>query len=136
MGYHVTVVDAKRHRVFLLQQRKDPFSKEVFKPGDRVVMCAGAGCNSAFLEDSWQRIGERHCGQTETLRTIRVEDEQPHFRKRAAPEEEYEPAARDAAADGDGAPPPAQEPTPRSGSRVRLREIPNRLRPSISLREI
>lgn len=49
----------------LAAQGKDPVTGEVFKVGDNAVFCAS--CQSAFLEDSWKYMGEKHCGQDKTL---------------------------------------------------------------------
>lgn len=142
MAYNVITVEAKKHRVFLRQQRVDPVTKEPVNPGDRVVICAR--CGSAFLERSWLTIGARHCGQVRTLSTIEVGPDQPHFRKKApGPEEHRSAAPHEAAPQGHTsqkpsphAAPGAGPATPRSDARVRLREISIRLRPVIHLREI
>lgn len=76
---HVTVIDAARHKAFLHEQRVDPVTKEPFRAGDRVVICAAD--RSAFLEDSWLAIGGRHCGQTQTLAGIPVVEEARPFRR-------------------------------------------------------
>lgn len=65
MSVHIHEVNESRNRTFLSEGRKDPFTKEKIKAGDRIVFCAG--CKSAFLHSSWEAIRGRHCDQTETL---------------------------------------------------------------------
>ncbi len=62
---HVHKVEAHRHAKFLEEQREDPVTGDLIQAGDSVVFCAG--CKSAFLADSWEYLGEQHCGDTETL---------------------------------------------------------------------
>jgi hypothetical protein len=71
MQYHVITLDARQHGSFLEQGRRDPVTKEEFKVGDRVVMCAA--CRSAFLEGSWRMLGRSHCGQERTLKNLAVD---------------------------------------------------------------
>lgn len=66
MAPHIHTVDPVQHERFLSEQRKDPFTKEEIKAGDRIVFCAN--CKSAFLYDSWQLMQGRHCNQQDTLR--------------------------------------------------------------------
>ena len=65
LSIHIHTIDRIRHREFLNERRKDPFTKKELKVGDRIVFCAG--CKSAFLLDSWKGMGNKHCKQTETL---------------------------------------------------------------------
>ena len=65
MSVHIHEVNESRHRTFLSEGRRDPFTKEQIKAGDRIVFCAG--CKSAFLHSSWEAMRGRHCNQTETL---------------------------------------------------------------------
>ncbi|NES18649.1 MAG: hypothetical protein F6K41_06890 [Symploca sp. SIO3E6] len=65
MSVHIHEVNEGRHERFLREGRRDPFTKETLKHGDRVVFCAR--CKSAFLESSWEAMRGRHCDQTETL---------------------------------------------------------------------
>lgn len=98
MQYHVITLDARHHAAFLEQRRRDPVTKEEFKPGDRVVMCAA--CRSAFLEASWRAFGRSHCGQQRTLKTLAVDISRRRFSRR-------EPAA---------APPPTTTSPPPPGT--------------------
>lgn len=51
-------LDAKRHRAFLAENRKDPLTRELLRAGDQIVICAE--CKSAWLADSW-RLNNEHC---------------------------------------------------------------------------
>ncbi len=76
MNPHIHDVNESRHQAFLSEGRKDPFTQEKIKAGDRIVFCAG--CKSAFLHSSWEAMRGRHCEQTETLtefpHTLRLGD--------------------------------------------------------------
>jgi len=76
MNPHIHEVNERRHQAFLSEGRKDPFTKEKIKAGDRIVFCAV--CKSAFLHSSWEAMRGRHCEQTETLtefpHTLRLGD--------------------------------------------------------------
>lgn len=65
MSPHIHEVNESRHGKFLSEGRRDPFTKEKLKAGDRIVFCAG--CKSAFLHSSWEAMRGKHCNQTETL---------------------------------------------------------------------
>lgn len=73
MSPHVVVLDASRHQAFLKQRRRDPVTRKVLEPGDRIVVCAGEHCGLAFLEGSWRAIGERHGQHTGTLSDEEIE---------------------------------------------------------------
>jgi hypothetical protein len=66
---HVHVLDAERHRRFLAEEREDPYTKETFRAGQRIVVCSG--CKSAFSVESWEAFGRRcsdkACGAVATL---------------------------------------------------------------------
>jgi hypothetical protein len=68
MAYHIHQIDSNNHKGFLAEGRQDALTGKKISGGHRVVICAG--CRAAFLEDSWQYIGEKHCNQSETLRTV------------------------------------------------------------------
>lgn len=70
-NYHTHTISRNKHRNFLKQERRDSVTGELIKPGDKVVFCSC--CKSAFLEDSWNYIGNKHCNQYGTLRHIRNE---------------------------------------------------------------
>ncbi len=52
----------------LQENRQDPITGDLVKEGDKVVICAS--CKSAFLEGSWNYLGQQHCQQRETLNQI------------------------------------------------------------------
>ncbi|MEM6299855.1 MAG: hypothetical protein AAF740_14290, partial [Bacteroidota bacterium] len=54
------------HHYILSQGRTDPVTGEPLKAGDEIVFCAS--CKSAFLRESWEYMGEEHCGQQKTLK--------------------------------------------------------------------
>lgn len=58
-------LQSNTHQKFLEEGRIDPITGERIQPGDEVVICAA--CKSAFLKESWEYIGERHCGQSQTI---------------------------------------------------------------------
>lgn len=62
------ILDTKKHAYFLGQERTDPITGEHLQEGDEVVLCGI--CQSAFLRDSWEYIGGRHCGSVGTLKDI------------------------------------------------------------------
>ena len=57
-----------KHHYFLLEKRRDPVTGEVFQEGNEVVFCAR--CKSAFLKESWEYLGKKHCNQIFTLKTF------------------------------------------------------------------
>ena len=65
MSPHIHEVNERKHQVFLNEGRRDPFTKQKIKAGDRIVFCAK--CKSAFLHSSWKAMKGKHCRQTETL---------------------------------------------------------------------
>lgn len=93
MNPHVIVLNAVRDQAFLNEQRADPVTKEVLKPGDRVVVCAH--CDFVFLEDTWEAISGRIFGHgTETVPNLPAAQVGPiHFGQRTAftmpPQESY-----------------------------------------------
>ncbi len=68
MPVHAHRLRADRDAVFLREGRADPFSRVRFQPGATVVRCAG--CGTAFLRESWEALGGRHCGQSDTYATL------------------------------------------------------------------
>lgn len=64
----VIQLNTSLHSEFFSQNRIDPITREPFKEGDRIMLCAS--CKCAFLEDTWRNIGNTHCSQTSTLATI------------------------------------------------------------------
>ena len=61
-SYHIK---EEEHSHFLLEDRNDPVTGDSFLVGDEVVFCGV--CKSAFLKDSWQYMGNKHCDQRLTL---------------------------------------------------------------------
>jgi hypothetical protein len=124
MTLNVIVLDAARHQVFLKQQRRDPVTKELLRPGDRIVLCAGPHCGVAFLEESWRAIGEKHGGHTGTLRDIEGTAGPTHFdfgrRSRHAPP----PPAQARANDHGAAPAPPANDLRAAGAPVEATAVP------------
>jgi hypothetical protein len=109
MDPHVIVLDAKRDREFLEQQRIDPVMKTLLEPGDRVVVCAH--CRLVFREYTWAEIKGRLEHGTSTLPHLPVDT--VHFSRSASREER--PRAERAATTG-------AVPRPPEPRRVRTRE--------------
>ena len=65
---HAHRLRSDRDAAFLREGRADPFSRVRLQPGATVVRCAA--CGTVFLRESWQALGERHCGQTQTAATL------------------------------------------------------------------
>ncbi len=61
-SYQITL---EKHKHFLLEERNDPVTGDSFLEGDEVVFCSV--CKSAFLKDSWEYMGNKHCDQKSTL---------------------------------------------------------------------
>jgi uncharacterized RDD family membrane protein YckC len=70
MALHIHTIDAYKHRHFLAEERTDPITGDDFQAGDKVVFCAA--CKSAFLLETWQYMGENHCGQSRTLPEVPI----------------------------------------------------------------
>ncbi|WP_338790960.1 hypothetical protein [Bernardetia sp. MNP-M8] len=68
MKYNIHTLTLQEHFDFLNQERKDPITGDLIKENDKVVFCAS--CKSAFLKESWEYIGNRHCEQNQTLTVI------------------------------------------------------------------
>lgn len=69
MPTNVHQLDPEKHQSFLAQKRRDPVTGDPIQSGDQIVICAV--CQSAFLKESWDYLGQKHCGQQETAREIR-----------------------------------------------------------------
>ncbi|MBF0343889.1 MAG: hypothetical protein HQL06_06620 [Nitrospirae bacterium] len=67
---NIHTLDKKAHRSYLQKGYLDPVTHEPLEPGDKVVFCAV--CELGFIYDSWVTIGQRHCGQSETLDYVPV----------------------------------------------------------------
>ncbi|WP_027003827.1 hypothetical protein [Hugenholtzia roseola] len=65
---HTHLIETEKHSDFLAQNRQDPITGDSIKAGDKVVFCAA--CKSVFLVETWQYLGEQHCGQSQTLDKI------------------------------------------------------------------
>ncbi len=61
-------LSTQNHFDFLNQDRKDPITGDLIEENDEIVICSS--CKSAFLKDSWEYLGNRHCEQNQTLKTI------------------------------------------------------------------
>lgn len=79
---HIHQLHPQKHEKFLTQARIDPITGDTLEAGDKIVLCAE--CKSAFHEDSWQYLGNRHCNQTSTLPAIPQSTSLGHFKKRSA----------------------------------------------------
>ncbi len=79
---HIHQLHPQKHEKFLTQSRIDPITGDTLEAGDKIVLCAE--CKSAFHEDSWQYLGNRHCNQTNTLPAIPQNTSLGHFKKRSA----------------------------------------------------
>lgn len=79
---YIHQLDPKKHEKFLTQSRIDPITGDVLEAGDKIVLCAE--CKSAFQEDSWHYLGNRHCNQSNTLPAIPQTTSLGHFKKRSA----------------------------------------------------
>ncbi|WP_375561765.1 hypothetical protein ACE193_04220 [Bernardetia sp. OM2101] len=63
-----TLTLTKKQASFLEENRQDPITGDKFKINDKIVFCAE--CKSAFLKESWEYMGNRHCNQNKMLRKI------------------------------------------------------------------
>ena len=66
MNIHKINSTSQEHQNFIAQNRIDPITGDAILEGNEVVFCTG--CKSVFLRDSWKYLGEKHCGQSETLK--------------------------------------------------------------------
>ncbi|OAD19600.1 SH3, type 3 domain protein [Candidatus Thiomargarita nelsonii] len=73
MAIHTHLIDKGKHKEFLKEERKDPFTQQRIEPGDRIVFCAN--CKLAFSVTTWETIkdarycfGSNKCDHTQTLR--------------------------------------------------------------------
>ncbi|WP_291723438.1 hypothetical protein [Bernardetia sp.] len=64
----IHTLEKEKHSDFLSQNRIDPITGDILQEGDSVVICAS--CKSAFLADSWEYMGRRHCEQNITLQEV------------------------------------------------------------------
>jgi hypothetical protein len=69
---NIHTLTLQNHFDFLNQERKDPITGDLIKENDEVVICSS--CKSAFLKESWEYLGNRHCEQNETLKIIPKQD--------------------------------------------------------------
>lgn len=63
-------IDSHLHQSFLEEERKDAITGDLILANDEVVFCGM--CKSAFLKDSWEYIGKKHCGQLKTLKSVPI----------------------------------------------------------------
>ncbi|WP_291727397.1 hypothetical protein [Bernardetia sp.] len=62
---HVYKIHKKKHAHFLKQNRQDPITGDLIVAGDEIVFCHE--CKSAFLKDTWEYLGGKHCDSKKTL---------------------------------------------------------------------
>ncbi len=60
-----TLIITENQTHFLAEKRQDPITGDSFSIGNEIVFCAE--CKSAFLKESWEYMGNRHCNQSQTL---------------------------------------------------------------------
>ncbi|MEM6299705.1 MAG: hypothetical protein AAF740_13530 [Bacteroidota bacterium] len=65
---HTHHLHADTHKAFLSEGRIDPITGEKILADDEIVICAA--CKSAFLRETWEYLGKKHCGQTETAKEL------------------------------------------------------------------
>jgi len=63
-------IQSHLHQSFLEEERKDAITGDLIQANDEVVFCGI--CKSAFLKDSWEYIGKKHCGQSKTLDSVPI----------------------------------------------------------------
>ena len=63
-------IDSRLHQSFLEEERKDAITGDLIQANDEVVFCGT--CKSAFLKDSWEYIGKKHCNDSKTLDSVPV----------------------------------------------------------------
>ncbi len=63
-------IDPHLHQSFLEEERKDAITGDLIQASDEVVFCGI--CKSAFLKDSWEYIGEKHCNESKTLDSVPI----------------------------------------------------------------
>jgi len=90
---HTHTIDKRKHREFLKEERRDPYSHNLIKAGDEVVFCAGK-CQCAFLLASWEAIGGRHCEQTQTLKEFPQTHKNVNFKRKSVPQNRPAPSSR------------------------------------------
>jgi hypothetical protein len=71
MENNVHILTLQEHFDFLNQDRKDPITGDLIQENDEIVICSS--CKSAFLKESWEYLGNRHCGQRNTLAAIPID---------------------------------------------------------------
>ena len=64
----IHTLEKEKHYDFLSQNRIDPITGDILQEGNQIVICAS--CKSAFLADSWEYMGKKHCDQSITLTNI------------------------------------------------------------------
>lgn len=62
---HIHKIDKQKHFDFLNQNRQDPITGDLIVAGNEIVFCSE--CKSAFLKDTWEYLGGKHCNSSETL---------------------------------------------------------------------
>ncbi len=62
---HIHKIHRQKHFDFLNENRKDPITGDLIVAGNEVVFCDE--CKSAFLKETWEYLGGKHCDSSETL---------------------------------------------------------------------
>ncbi|WP_338792232.1 hypothetical protein [Bernardetia sp. MNP-M8] len=62
---HIHKIHRQKHFDFLNENRKDPITGDLIVAGNEVVFCEE--CKSAFLKETWEYLGGKHCDSSETL---------------------------------------------------------------------
>ncbi|WP_291727399.1 hypothetical protein [Bernardetia sp.] len=81
---HIHKIDKQTHADFLGQNRQDPITGDLIVAGDEIVFCNE--CKSAFLKDTWEYLGGRHCNQNRTLavfpvrKTLNLKSKREYFK--------------------------------------------------------
>ncbi|WP_375561507.1 hypothetical protein ACE193_02820 [Bernardetia sp. OM2101] len=63
-------IDNHLHHSFLEEERKDAITGDLIQANDEVVFCGV--CKSAFLKDSWEYMGKKHCNDFKTLDSVPI----------------------------------------------------------------
>ncbi len=82
---HIITLDKRKHEFLLEQKRKDVFTQEPIRAGDRVIACGGMGgdCDSVYLADSWSAQGYKcsNCNEVGLTLSEIVQKPQVYFKE-------------------------------------------------------
>ncbi|WP_338812837.1 hypothetical protein V9L05_15900 [Bernardetia sp. Wsw4-3y2] len=62
---HIHKIHRQKHFDFLNENRQDPITGDLIVAGNEVVFCDE--CKSAFLKETWEYLGGKHCDSSKTL---------------------------------------------------------------------